>query len=198
MQKFPKEFVFLYPIHEIFNHLIKKHGRRYKGGIKAFKNKYQDTLNQCIDIRYRQRNFGINFVVPKKSPISDIIKLQPSDRIIKTGLDYEIHNIKKSKKERIYTTEEYILSQIENTAIVYVAGFYMWNYVEWLAKTAYENELCVLVDEDLTEFLSVRIKKPDFKIDTYPGYDPVKNLCKKTLCAFIKKRREKPWLWQAY
>jgi hypothetical protein len=48
----------------------------------------------------------------------------------------------------------------------------MWDCVEKLAKTAYEKGIDVLVDEDLTEFFSERLKDPNFKIDKYPTYNP--------------------------
>lgn len=160
-----KEFIFLYPISQIFDFEIKNHGWSNEGGMDAFRKKYSDTLNRCIDKRYRQKNFRINFAVFDDCAVSSVIRLQSPDRIIKVGLDFKTH-----RAERVYPNQEYILSQLERVKIIRIAGFHRWDCVEKLAKFAYEKRLDVLVDEDLTENLPYRLEDENFKEEEYLKY----------------------------
>ncbi len=54
-----------------------------------------------------------------------------------------------------------------------------------------------LVDEDLTEFFTERLRDPDFKIDKYPTYNPRKRQ-QSMFDMFMEARKGKPWLWQDY
>lgn len=160
-----KEFIFLYPISQIFDFEIKNHEWSSEEGAEAFRKKYSDTLNRCIDRRYRQKNFQINFAVFDDCAVSGVIRLQSSDRIIKVGLDFKTH-----RTERIYPSQEYILSQLERVQIIRIAGFHRWDCVEKLAKCACEKDLDVLVDEDLTETFPYRLEDENFKEDEYLKY----------------------------
>ena len=192
-----KQFVFLYPIPEIIDFEIKNHGWSEESGIDEFRQKYKTAVNKCIDARYRQKGFGINYAVFDESSISDIIELQASDRIIKVGLDFKTHTTKQPNGEGLYPDQNYILNQFNGVQVVRIAGFHMWDCVERLAKRAYERELGTLVDEDLTEFFTRRFRNPDFKIEVYPTYNPRKNH-DSMFDMFMEARKEKPWLWQDY
>ena len=184
-----KEFVFLYPIPEIINFEVKNHGWHEKGGVEAFRKKYGDMLNKCIDQRYRQKGFGINWAIFDDCAVSEIIEIRSSDRIIKVGLDFKTHTTKK-----VYPNQDNILSQISGVRVIRIAGFHMWDCVEKLAKRAYEIGLDTLVDEDLTEFFSWRINDRDFTTDKYPTHNPRK----KVSIDFMRARKQLPWLWQNY
>ncbi len=186
-----KEFVFLYPIPEIINFEIKNHGWHKKGGEEAFRKEYNKLLNGCINERYRQKGFRINWVIFDDCSISDVINLQPTDQVIKAGIDFKIHTT-----EEVYPDQDYILSQL-NGEIIRIAGFHMWDCVEKLAMRAYEIGLDTLVDEDLTEFFSWRIDDYDFKIDKYPTFNPKKQ-GPMFFENFIQARKRRPWLWQNY
>lgn len=186
-----KEFVFLYPIPEIINFEIKNHGWSEKGGVETFREKYSSTLNRCIDERYRQKGFGINFTIFDDCSVSEVISLQSLDRIIKVGLNFKIHTV-----ERIYPSQNYILGQLNGVQVIRVAGFHMWDCVEKLANCAYGKGLDVLVDEDLTEFFSWRLNDQDFKVDKYPTYNPRKQ--GSMFKDFMRARKKRPWLWQDY
>ncbi len=160
-----KEFIFLYPISQIFDFEIKNHEWSNEEGADAFRKKYGDVLNRCIDKRYRQKNFQINFAVFNDCTVSGVIRLQSSDRIIKVGLDFKTH-----RAERVYPNQEYILSQLEGVKIIRIAGFHRWDCVEKLAKCAHEKGLDVLIDEDLTETLPYRLEDKNFNEDKYPNY----------------------------
>lgn len=162
-----------------------------------FRSVYVTTLNACIDARYRKRGFEINYAVHDGSPVSDVIDLQESDRIIEVGLDFKTHTTKQSNGKHPYPDENHILNQLNRTSVIRIAGFHMWDCVERLARRAYERGLDTLVDEDLTEFFNGRLFDSDFEIDRYPTYNPRKQQgC--ILEIFIEARKEKPWLWQDY
>lgn len=179
-----KQFIFLYPLKDIFEFEI-KNGAWPKKGREAeeYAKRYFSLMNQAIDLRYRQKDFGINFAVFDDTPIFDSIQLRERDRIIKVGLSLEEH-----RKQKIYPDPDFVLSQLGNVNILRVAGFHLWDCVERIAKRAYERGIDVLVDEDLTELFKYCINPeicPSFRTDFYPSC-PVKDP--------LGSRAEKPWL----
>ncbi len=192
-----KSFVFLYPIPEIINFEIQNHGWFEEGGVDAFRQRYRSTLNRCIDVRYRQKGFDINYALFNGHEISDVIEIQPLDKIIEVGLDFETHTKKQLDGKYPYPNQDYILNQLNNGGIIRIAGFHMWDCVEKLAKRAYEIGLDTLVDEDLTEFFPGRLRDSDFRVDRYPTYNPRKD-SDSGYELFMEARKNKPWLWQEY
>ncbi len=192
-----KQFIFLYPIPPIINFEIENHWHSKKS-VEAFREKYKSVLNACIDVRYRQKGFGINYAIFNDTSVSDVIQFQPNDKIIKVGLDYKVHTTKQSDGEYLYPNQDYILNQLGDMKILRVAGFHMWDCVERLAKRAYERGIDTLVDEDLTEFFTGCLRSPDFRIDKFPTYNPRKDDDGIGLKFFMKARAERPWLWQKY
>jgi hypothetical protein len=183
-----KQFVFMYPIPEFIDFEIGLGCYGFKNDFREF---YKKKLNSCINKRYRQNNFKINYFIFDDSKVSDIILLQDSDKVKSVSLDY-----KKHLREKEYPNEDYILSQLDEVDTLRICGFHMWDCVERIAKRAYEKGIETLVDEDLTEFFTNRIKDRDFQEDKYPTYSPHKNLI--LLGQFIETRKNKPWLWQEY
>jgi len=220
-----KQFLFLYPIPEIISFEINKGmysfrdqkkdqeflGRLNEAKLEVekeairqkalqaarseFRTVYRATLNACIDARYRKKGFNITYAVFDASPVSDVIELQPSDRIIEVGLNFQTHTTQQPDGEYPYPNSDYILDQVESTKVLRVAGFHLWDCVDRIARRAYERGLEVLVDEDLTELFPGRIRNPEFKINTYPSYNPRKDqgTIRKM---FLEARKERPWLWQ--
>jgi hypothetical protein len=222
-----KQFVFLYPIPEIIDFEIEQgaYGFRDEDREKEFLQRlkkaksedekesirqktlqviksefrvvYRNGLNACIDTRYRRKGFGISYAVFDGSPVSNVINLQQSDRIIEVGLDFKTHTTKHPNGEYPYPDQDHILNQFNGMQVLRIAGFHMWDCVERLAKNAYERGLDTLVDEDLTEFFTGRLRDPDFKIDRYPTYNPRKAQGS-MFDIFMEARKERPWLWQDY
>jgi len=192
-----KEFIFLYPISEIFDLEIKNNGWFEKGGIEIYRLKYKTMINKCIDLRYRKKGFNINYVIFNKSSLSNIIKLQESDKVIKIGLDFNTDHTKQKNEEYFNSNLDEILCKLNNFSILRIGGFHMWDCVEKLAKKAYELGFDTLVDEDLTEFFTERLRDLNFKLENYPTYNPRKDQISE-FNSFIEARKEKPWLWQNY
>jgi len=186
-----RTFIFLYPIPEIIDFEVKKGMNLYRCS-KEFRKTYADKLNECIDKRYRQNGFEINFAVFDGSSVSDVIRLQKKDRVIEVGLDFKTHTTKKA-----YPDNDFILYQLNGCSIIRIAGFHLWDCVGKLAKRAYEKGLEVLVDEDLTELFAGRLKDLDFRVDKFPCYDARKDMGD-YFDMFMEARKGKPWLWQNY
>lgn len=191
-----KEFVFLYPIPEYIETSMQNSGMEGNGPDR-FRRKYKKTLNTSIDQRYRQKGFGVNYVVFDGHAVSDAIELQASDRIINAGMDFKTHITKQSNGEYAYPNPDKILDQLGNTDTVRIGGFHLWDCVERLAQTAHKRGLDVLVDEDLTEIFGMMIQNPNFRTDTFPSYDP-KKAGKAVFDIFMQARKTRPWLWQDY
>lgn len=222
-----KQFVFLYPIPEIIDFEIErkmptfmsqekerevlKRLEKAKSGRKREKIKqevleeirlefravYGNMLNACIDARYRQKGFGINYVVFSGSTVSDVIVLQEADRVIEAKLDFKTHTTKQKDGEYLYPDPDYVLDQFNGMQVLRIGGFHIWDCVEKFARRAHERGLDVLVDEDLTELFGRRLRDSNFKIDRYPTYRPRKKPAH-MFELFMEARRGKPWLWQNY
>lgn len=188
-----KSFVFLYPIPEYFNAEIERWGWWAGDG---FKEKYSRMLNQCINARYRQKGFEICYAIFDNHKISDIVNLQPDDKIIPVGIDFKTHT---TSDPVVYPNPDVLIAKLGNP--LRVAGFHMWDCVEKVAQRAYEKGIDTLVDEDLTEFFAFKVGWQDsFAIDKYPSYDPRKKYedDERGFELFMQARRGKPWLWQDY
>ena len=191
-----KQFVFLYPIAKIFNYEIKYYTQKFdKAEAKIYKKNYKLALNTCINARYRQNGFSINYAIFDDCSISKIINIHPTDKIFKVGLDFKTHTTIKSDGTYSYPNQDFILDQLNVRRILRIAGFHMWDCVEKLAQKAYEKGYDVMVDEDLTEFFAWRFQKSDFNINIYPSPMPLEN-DSFFYQSFIRARLNKPWLYQ--
>ena len=193
-----KQFIFLYPIPEYINHAIENYGRFEEGGIEAYRQRSMHILNQCIEVRYRQQGFGITYAIFDGHTISDVIELQPLDRIIEVGMEYRTHTTPQPEGSYRYPDPDYILDQMGEMKLIRISGFHMWDCVEKLARRAYERGLDTLVDEDLTEFFTHCLTDENFRVDTYPTYNPREgddSASERWLNHFLDARKDKPWLW---
>ena len=191
-----KSFVFLHSIPEYIDYEIKNWYRPEDPA--EFRQKYSRLLNQCIDARYRQDGFKIFYAIFDGHEMSDVIDLRPDDRVICAGLDFKTHTTEKPDGTFPYPDPEYILAQLGDVQVLRVAGFHMWDCVEKLAKCAHEKGIDTLVDEDLTEFFTFRVKQDNLVVDKYPSYNPRDAEHPRHFERFMQARKEKPWLWKDY
>ena len=195
-------FVFLYPQQDILDFEIKRGWEeeqfRRSNQISSYENykrEYANTLNECIDIRYRKQGFQVYFALLDNTKISDIVEVREKDKVIFVGIDENKHRTRREDGEFTYPDQENILKQLGDISSLRVAGFHMWDCVERLAMAAYQRLPDVLVDEDLTEFLADRMLERAFRKDRFPNYDPKKDESMNPEL-FFEARRDRPWLWQ--
>ena len=190
-----KEFLFMYPVSDYINWEIRNGSWLSKTKI-PYRRFYKEMINKTINQRYRENGFGINFAIFNNGSISNIIDLQKSDKVVEVGLDFETHCSKK-----IYPKSNFIMESLgltpQNTEHLRIAGFHMWDCVEKIAKKAYEQGFDTLVDEDLTEFFSGRLRDQNFRTNRYPTFRP-RELNGEQFRSFMEARKERPWLWQEY
>jgi hypothetical protein len=192
-----KSLVFLYPINDYINHQI--HDEWICANAKspeAFRDTYEFVLNECINERYRKKNFSVNYVVFDGELVYSGIELGHSDNVINAGVDFHTHVTQKK-----YADNNLILEKLKdkNGKIQHlrVAGFHMWDCVSKFARTAHEKGMNVLVDEDLTEFFPARMRDKNFRVGRYPAFKP-RERGEEFFRDFMKARENAPWLWQKY
>ncbi len=172
---------------------------------RIFRELYTEKLNACIDLRYRQNGFAINYAIFDRHPISDVIRLHPDDRIIEVGMDFKTHGTEINGKHP-YPDDDHILNQLGDVKVLRAAGFHVSDCVGKLAKRAYERGLDTLVDEDLTQFFRHYMQLEGFNLGEYDPRLTLEHEFKLSpdadnseyLKDVIKAREGKPWLWQDY
>ena len=222
-----KAFIFLYPETDIFDFEInggaysfsdKEKERQFKERIDKsesdeekeairaeavkeiraeFRQVYSSKLNQCIDARYRRNGFSIFYAIFDGSHVSDVLDVRPEDKVIQVGMDEITHRTKRPDGTYPYPKRDYIIDQMEPLDTLWVGGFHMWDCVRKLAIRAHQRGIATLVDEDLTEFFASRIKRSDFRIEEFPGYNP-KSEGERNYSFFMRPRKGKPWYYQKY
>ncbi len=163
---------------------------------EALRQKYIHTLNTCIDSRYRQSGFKINYVLLRDETVSSYVWLRDSDSVLFSSMSLSDMTAQHEKKKDYHIDTTEILSKLIPTPIqkLVVGGFYFDDCVDRFAKDAYAVGLDVLVDEDLTDMLPTMMLDENFKINSYPNYNPMR--CGEEMCRrIIEYRKNKPWLW---
>lgn len=134
---------------------------------EAFGVIYKHKLNYCIDRRYRENNFHINWALFSDLQISNFIEVKTFDSLIDVGITFTDHI---SRKE--YPLESSIFNKIGFTQELIVGGFHRWDCVKRIAKYAHQKGIKTLVDEDLTEFFGRKIQEEHFIAESYrPRYN---------------------------
>lgn len=180
-----KLFLFLYPIPEYINFEIDE--KSCFEDKKEFRRRYKEALNKCIDLRYKQKGFRINWVNFRGSEISDVVELRRDDKVIEVELSFKEHTAGN------YPNPHFILDKLNGVQVLRIGGFHLWDCVEKVAKRAYERGRDVLVDEDLTELLTYRVLKEGFEFDKFPTFYPED---RQELEILRETRKDKPWMWQ--
>jgi hypothetical protein len=191
--------------------MVEDRGREFESFQPSFRGMYQTTLNQCIEQRYRQQAYQVNFLLFKDHCISDLVQVNPEDRILFADIDFKMHTTSQSQlelgpnvvqygaKRILYPNPDLVLDQLGSVSELRVAGFHIWDCVEKMAKRAYERGIPTLVYEDLTELLSHNMANPSFKTHHYPSFNPHLHPRGEIFFRlFMEGRRDIPWLWQDY
>jgi hypothetical protein len=71
-----KQFIFLYPASVIINWEVKNHGWDPITGLEEHRDNYERVHNQCIDSRYRQQGFAINWATLNGERISKLVHVK--------------------------------------------------------------------------------------------------------------------------
>ena len=189
------QFVFLFPDKwNIDKDLIKNNP---PWGVFGRFTEYSRLLDQCIELRYRSKGFGINHVLLKGESISSLVKLNDSDNIFYANISREDMNIACKANKDYHADSEQIISQLGLTPDdeLIIGGFHLRDCVSRLAKDAYNKGINVLVDEDLTETFLHRSKSSDFRIGVSNSFNPLeKSLQFYNYC--VKANEGKPWMYQ--
>ncbi len=149
--------------------------------------RYSRALNQCIDARYRQKGFSINYVLSRGATISPHLDIKESDRLIYVNGQHTI----------IQEDSNYVLDEIGNVRELRVGGFHFSDCVQRFAEIAYFRGLSVLVDDELTELFGGFFENPEFNPEGYPSIDPRKRMrLEDFVQLFVNNRKERPWLYQ--
>lgn len=154
---------------------------------KAYRRIYADSLNSCIDRRYRQKGFSINYVLSNGESISSVIKIVDSDKVIHVN---GTHTISRSDCE-------YVLDSLGQVPFIRVGGFHFGDCVQRFAEVACLRGVESLVDEELTELFGGFFERSDFNPEIFPSIDPRKKISYDNFIElFVRQRQDKPWLYQ--
>ena len=164
-----KVFLYLYPVQE-YNRYF-EFSEEYLHEIGR-ENPYK-VLNECIQKRYREKEYEIVYAIYPGKKIYGINTLT-TDKIIYTDVTFEQASgynhdgIKKQDKDIKYPSEKYLIEQLGDFDEIVIGGFHFGDCVKKVAEYCYQNGFSTLVDLDLTDlFFSVYYKKDYFKIDEY-------------------------------
>lgn len=191
-----KNYLFLYPIKEYFDYLIKNwYNDELSKSVKK-----PEYLNDIIDARYRNEGYLINWLLfssvenplkPDLSIISPIIKIHRKDEILVAGISFEEHI--KNKK---YPDPNYILNQINDVTRLVLGGFHQNDCVDKLAEATYQKGIDTFVDEDTTELFFPRISLNEIPLKrkkwTLKDLGIIPSLIEITQ----ESRKDRPWLVQ--
>ena len=191
-----KAFVFLYPIKHYFDEYLVDHLK-----VSGKANNNFGRINDIIDVRYRQKDYNIWWVMfskedgsrePDLAIASNCIRMRPGDKVIASGISLKTHT-----EEFKYPDPEFILGQIPDLTGIVIGGFHQWDCVNKLASYAYHKGLLTIVDEDTTETFFERISslgdvpliRKEITFEAL-GLEGLK------VGLFRKRREGKPWFTQ--
>jgi len=144
----------LFPVKECFDECIDIHRK----GFEEINQKPENVIgyiNNLIDVRYRNKCYGINWLLyslgkncskPDLSRISSYVKIHREDKILVAGISHEKH-----RKERDCLNPDYVINQIPNPERLVIGGFHQSSCVDKVAEASYKRGVETFVDEDTTE-----------------------------------------------
>lgn len=164
-----KVFLYLYPIQEYYRSF--EFSEEYLHEIGR-ENPYK-ILNECIQKRYREKEYQIVYAIYPDKNIYGIDPL-PIDKIIYTDVTFEQASgynqdgSEKKDKDIKYPNKVYLIKQLGDFNEIIIGGFHFGDCVKRVAEYCYQMGFSTLVDLDLTDlFFNIYYKKDYFKIDEY-------------------------------
>lgn len=192
-----KEFLFLYPIQEYLNACIGREAIRKQHGWDLCQ-----KFNDIIEARYRQRGFGVNWLMfsnrcgsqnPDLLLLAEEIVIKPQDKILSS----EVPFVFMTAFNR-YPNPVNILAQLpKDIEELVLGGFHQWDCVDKLAQVAHEQGIPTIVDEDTTEvffrednsYLSIPLIRDTFPFNT-------DGMSTALIAIARENRSSKPWFTQ--
>jgi hypothetical protein len=159
--------LYLYPIDEYIDWSLKLmcFSRIVNEGLPSLREKYAAVLNETIDCRYRQNGYQVNFAIFNDKKLSQLVDIQPNDKVLPVGMDFATHTTKRPDGTYPYPDINYLLNQLGDFSKLRVTGFHIGDCVQRVASSALKCRLNVAIDADLTEFLPDFMFSRDFVID---------------------------------
>ncbi len=195
------KFVFLYPLKDIVDFELERGSMLYHGNNASqsdkekFKSTFMETLDSCIQSRYREKGYDVSFVACSDSEVSQYVPVRGESELSLLEMDESEYFSRLFNGEYPYADSEHMLEKIMPVDKLVIGGFHLWFSVDNLARRAYERGIDTLVDEDLTELLPARMKEESFRKDEYPSINPVA-VNGSIPDEFYDKRKKRPWLVQ--
>lgn len=157
-----RKFLFLYPTQRIFDWEIENGA--YPNSIATFRKKYFSMFNSCIDLRYRQKDFVVNWAVFDDSDFCEDVEVQRGDVVFNVGMTEKEHYLRK-----VYPSSGLIIDLLGDVNELVVGGFHTYDCCARVAAEAYSRGIDVLVDEEVGERFHWFVDEPILDLGNYPG-----------------------------
>ena len=147
------QYLFLFPVKEYFETLIKNSVFKIKG----------HKVNELFDIinaRYRTNRYDLNWLLfsqssnvsePDLNIVPDYVDIRRKDRILVAGISFDRHI-----SEKVYADPDFVLNQLPTHNKLVIGGFHQWDCVNSIARKSYERGIETFVDEDTTDLFFLR------------------------------------------
>ena len=165
-----KVFLYLYPIEEYTKMFLFHNDKKYdERNIK----RPLPILNECIQKRYRDKNYQVVFALYPDKNIFGIIP-KKEDKIILTDITFDEASAYYSdgtQKENFvpkYPNEQFLLNQLGHIDKLIIGGYHFSDCVKRVGETALNMGINTIIDLDLTDlFFSLYKNDEYFQIDQY-------------------------------
>lgn len=130
-----------------------------------------DLINQIINERYRTKGYMVLFLTFKNKPTYGV-RVYENDKIIESDITFEEHitpigKDEDDKNSYQYTSNEYIHQLVGEFEELIVCGFHAQDCVMRVADYFYAINNRTIIDEELTDFLSVLSNRFYFNSERY-------------------------------
>ncbi|MEK6861969.1 MAG: hypothetical protein AABY07_08440, partial [Nanoarchaeota archaeon] len=140
------QYPFLFPVKEYFEGML---------SLLRLPRARVNKLTDIIDVRYRNNNYGINWLLFSREDdllkldldrVPNYVNIREGDEVLVAGVSFKRHTT-----EELYPDSDYILNQLKPHKKLVIGGFHQWDCVDKIARRSYERGIETFVDEDTTE-----------------------------------------------